>query len=144
MRITSSARFGVFQRSVSDLKDLTITIPIPPTILSPNARAHWAAKAKAVRYHREAAKIATVAAAIAVGHRSIDTASWREVVLRTTWYATSKRRRDRDNAYASLKAARDGIADAFGVDDEIFIPMPVKFAKDKTLPRVEILISIEE
>jgi crossover junction endodeoxyribonuclease RusA len=38
-----------------------------------------------------------------------------------TFCPPDKRRRDRDNLIASMKAATDGIADALGTDDSKFI-----------------------
>jgi crossover junction endodeoxyribonuclease RusA len=39
-----------------------------------------------------------------------------------TFQPPDKRRRDRDNLQASLKAHFDGIADALGVNDSLFVP----------------------
>jgi Holliday junction resolvase RusA-like endonuclease len=42
--------------------------------------------------------------------------------LRVTFYPPDRRRRDDDNMIASFKSARDGLADALGVDDRCFAP----------------------
>lgn len=69
---------------------------------------------------------------------------WKEVILRPNWYSARAGRRDRDNAVASLKWAFDGIARYFGVDDEIFVPYPVRFEVDRENPRVEITMEVEQ
>jgi len=55
------------------------------------------------------------------------------------FYAPDKRRRDDDNIIASMKAARDGIADAFGIDDHRFA-VTYKFCEPEKPGRVEVLI----
>jgi len=89
---------------------LTIRLPLPPAILSPNARCHWAKKSAAVKKARKAAKLATLAAIT----------GWEKPA--PTHYTLhfsfpTALRRDDDNAAASFKSYRDGIADALGIDD---------------------------
>jgi crossover junction endodeoxyribonuclease RusA len=43
------------------------------------------------------------------------------IYLTITYCPPDKRKRDRDNAEASAKALRDGLADAWGVDDNCFV-----------------------
>lgn len=51
------------------------------------------------------------------------------------------RRRDDDNASASCKAFRDGIADALGVDDNTLKLLEIPtFGLDRKNPRVEITL----
>lgn len=40
------------------------------------------------------------------------------------FYPPDKRRRDDDGLLSSMKAARDGIADALGIDDHRFVSHP--------------------
>lgn len=90
-----------------------IVLPWPDKKLSPNARCHWAQKAKAVKAARLAAGWATRAAKVrVVGEGAIG--------VRITFYPPSKRRYDLDNLLASMKSALDGVADGFGVDDSRF------------------------
>ncbi|MCA0846095.1 RusA family crossover junction endodeoxyribonuclease [Salipiger thiooxidans] len=88
----------------------TITLPWPPSALSPNARGHWSIKARhAKKYRSDAAFIC-----MAQGLRKITSDS---LSLRITFKPPSRRMFDLDNALASLKSGLDGIADATGVDD---------------------------
>jgi crossover junction endodeoxyribonuclease RusA len=93
----------------------TIRLPWPSPILSPNGRAHWAKKAKAVKAAREAAHWLTWNH---VGRNM----GWQGVQLSVTFCPPDRRRRDDDNATGAFKAYRDGIADALGIDDHKFKP----------------------
>jgi len=44
------------------------------------------------------------------------------IKMKITFYPPDRKRRDDDNMIASFKAARDGLADALGVDDRRFRP----------------------
>lgn len=95
-----------------------LILPWPDRILHPNSRPHWAKLAKAKKAAREsaawAAKAAWPDATLPEGrlHLWID------------FYAPDKRRRDDDGLLSSMKAARDGIADALGIDDSRFVSHP--------------------
>jgi len=72
--------------------------------------------------------------------------TWERVFVQPVFFFKDRRKRDRDNCSASLKAARDGICDAmkkhsYVEDDDTFIPMPPILKLDKHLPRVEITVS---
>jgi len=57
------------------------------------------------------------------------------------FFFKTRRRRDRDNLLASLKAAFDGLADAGLVaDDSGLIHMPVEQYIDRADPRVELVV----
>jgi crossover junction endodeoxyribonuclease RusA len=92
---------------------MTITLPWPDKALSPNARVHWAVKAKAVKAARQAAGWATKAAGVKVEGEGF-------IYLQITFNPPSKRRHDLDNCVARAKSLFDGIADALGVDDSRF------------------------
>jgi crossover junction endodeoxyribonuclease RusA len=90
---------------------ITIRLPWPDPILSPNARAHWAKIAKAKKSYRRACWGEAMAKRQAVsGKLTIDLA-----FIRPT-----KRAHDADNLVARMKAGIDGIADALGIDDRNF------------------------
>ena len=95
---------------------ISVTLPWPDKVLSPNARVHWSRKAKAVKTARQSA-------AWLVMER---TNAWRSLIgwggasVSMTFGPPDNRRRDRDNLIASMKAATDGIADAIGIDDSKF------------------------
>jgi Holliday junction resolvase RusA-like endonuclease len=90
-----------------------IILPWPDKILSPNFRGHRAVKAKAVKSARKVGGLSTLAAGVKIDWEG-DIHFW------VTFYPPSKRRYDDDNLVAQMKAARDGIADALGVDDKQF------------------------
>jgi len=98
---------------------LTIVMPWPDKKLSPNARQHWAAKAKATRDARYSAKYLTLNAMGAAGIFPIPTPG-AKLNVSFTFHPKDKRRRDIDNLIAATKAHRDGIADALNVNDSLF------------------------
>lgn len=111
----------------------TVTLPLPPKELSPNARVHWAARATATRRYREAAYL------LALPSRPRRPMQVARVTAR--FFFKTRRRRDRDNLLASLKPAFDGLADAGLVaDDSGLIHMPVEQHIDRTDPRVELVV----
>lgn len=88
----------------------TVFLPWPDKRLSPNARQHWAALAKAKR----TAKLYTYHLALEAGVTKIDAD---KVLVRYSFFPPSRRAYDLDNLVASMKAAADGLALAIGVDD---------------------------
>lgn len=92
---------------------IAVELPWPDKILSPNARTHWARKAKAVK----AARVAAFYLVRAVAKSTLDASG---AHVRMTFCPPDNRRRDRDNLIASMKAATDGISDAIGIDDSKF------------------------
>ncbi len=114
-------------------KQIKITLPLPPKELSPNARGHWAAKARATKGYRQWAWAEAVSTS---GGRRF---RWLAATAVATFYFPQRRRRDRDNLLASLKAAFDGITDAEIIaDDSGLIHLPVAVTIDRDNPRVEI------
>lgn len=91
-----------------------VTLPWPPKELSPNARVHWAKKAKAVKSARDYGFIQAKGSKITIPNVEKLHVWW-------AFYPPDKRKRDDDNLLASCKAFRDGIADALGVNDHKFI-----------------------
>lgn len=89
---------------------LAIDLPWPSRDLHPNARVHWAAKAKAAKRARGEAAIAARAAGV-----KVVTADALRVTA--TFSPPDKRLRDADGLLSSLKSALDGIADVVGIDD---------------------------
>lgn len=116
---------------------LTLTLPLPPRELHPNARVHWRPKAKAVATYRMLAK---GAALVALGRARQP--RWSAAAAQAVFYVKDRRRRDRDNLAASLKAGWDGIADAGVVENDAGIThLPVRIEVDAARPRVEITIT---
>ena len=96
------------------MTEARIALPWPAKVLSPNARPHWAAKARAVK---EARMLAGWMVRTAVQQRA---KNWPRVNVAITFCPPNKRRRDLDNIIASFKAGSDGIADGLGIDDSLF------------------------
>jgi len=115
-----------------------IVLPWPDPRLSPNARTHWAVLAKVKKLARkDACTLATVAMPLK-DKRAIAAGEGR-IPITVKFYPPDARLRDDDNAIASFKAARDGIADALGVDDRRFLPIYQFMAPDKP-GRVEVIL----
>lgn len=93
---------------------MEVVLPWPPRDLSPNARVHWAAKARHARAYREACYLLAKQARLVAP-------STERIVLSIEFLPPDRRLRDDDNIIASFKAGRDGIADALGVDDRRFL-----------------------
>jgi len=85
----------------------------PPRELHPNARTHWAVKAKAVKAYRDYAFIRAKESGVIVSHGSI-------LHLHAIFYPPSKRRYDIDGLLSNIKAGIDGIADGLGINDYAF------------------------
>lgn len=100
---------------LSQASPLQIQLPWPHQDLSPNARVHWARKSRRVAEARSKAHLLTRAE---IGPRK---PGWAGAKLEVVFCPPDKRRRDRDNLIASMKAANDGIADALGIDDSRFV-----------------------
>lgn len=89
---------------------ITITVAWPPPALSPNARCHWAVRARAARDYRFAARLVALDA---MNRRELaQSPPWRRALLRLVAYTPTRRRFDWDNLLASLKPAIDGLRDA--------------------------------
>jgi len=121
------------------MTSVTITLPLPPEALKPNARPHWSRKARAAKAYRKRAWASTLAATGAgLPER------WRRASVQVVAFFPTARHPDPDNLIASLKAAFDGIADAglIANDKELWPLRPV-IGKDKANPRIELTISQE-
>lgn len=96
---------------------MIVEIPMTPsTVLSPNARAHWAPKAKAAAELRDAARLAVLSSTTAAERSHIIAGSGIGYTVTVYWKRGGSR--DEDNILARCKAAIDGIADGLGIDDK--------------------------
>ena len=121
------------------LESVTVTLPLPPKSLSPNARCHWRQKARDVADARSRALYGTI---IASGMSRL---RWKRSTLQATFYHAQRRRRDDDNLIASLKAYRDGLVDAGLLDDDCGVTtLPVVKLIDRDRPRVVLTITRTE
>lgn len=86
---------------------VTLELPLHLPSLS-NQRLHWAQRARQIREHRDLACAVMAPVARLWGFP-------RQLTIRLTRYG---RRLDGDNLQAAFKGVRDGIADAWGCDDD--------------------------
>lgn len=89
---------------------MRILLPWPTSDLSPNARGHWAIKARAKKAYR-----ATCAAQ--ARSQGLTRLNDERLHLKITFVPLNRRARDLDNLLASLKSGLDGLCDVLGVDD---------------------------
>ncbi len=107
------------------MQSITLTLPWTDAALSPNARVHHMARARAVKNDRNYAWGMTKAV---MGPLRISPSSWvGPITVQYTFHPEMDRDRDDDNFAARMKASRDGIARALGVDDNDFMQLPVIF-----------------
>lgn len=120
-----------------------LILPMPDRKLSPNARTHWAVKARLTKAARDKGKWATQKVLHDAG---MAPPKWQKAHYSVTFYQRTNARADNDNRMASLKAYRDGIADSGLVADDCGMwPQGCTIAKDALNPRCEIVIwQIEE
>jgi len=93
----------------------TVTLPWPSSELSPNARGHWAIKARARAGYRNACGWV----AKSQGLRKIDA---HKLDANIVFHPPSKRRMDLDNMIGAFKSGQDGIVDVCCVDDARWTP----------------------
>jgi crossover junction endodeoxyribonuclease RusA len=122
-------------------EQVVIILALPARILSPNAsfatlRGRFA-KASAAKKQRRMAYEAVMEA-------QIDSAPWGKVSVSSEFFCKTNRRRDTDNAMASLKAVYDGIVDSGLVEDdtpEYMRREEPKFNVDKVHPRLVLTLT---
>jgi hypothetical protein len=149
---------------------MTLTLPIPDKALSPNARIHAIKKSTITRHARQTAFFQTLAALgvrsvptrilagdrrkLGITHakplRSADYQRISTLLLpgqppaftsySLAFHFPQERNRDDDNAAASCKAYRDGIADALRIDDSTLRIQSLTAAIDRTNPRLEVTL----
>ena len=125
---------------------IEITLPWPPSALSPNFRTHWAVKSKAAKAYRLACFTLCKEAGLVLPSSipnelygtlglALGQSRWH---LFLDFFPPDRRKRDDDNMIASFKSGRDGIADALKIDDTRFICHP--FFKDEIGGYVKVTI----
>ncbi len=114
---------------------LTVTVGIPARSLHANSRVHWAIRAKATKK----ARVESWAAAQIAMHEAGEQGGWKEATCAVHWYASTNRKRDKDNCLAALKATFDGLVDAGLLeDDSALTHLPMVIMVDAKNPRVEL------
>lgn len=117
-----------------------ISLPWPDRRLSPNARLHWRPKAAVTAKARaDAHFLALEAAGYSLGTIRAELAGDAPIPLAVTFYPPDRRHRDDDGMVSSFKAARDGIADAFHVNDRRFRP-EYRFAEPRKPGKIEVTV----
>lgn len=87
---------------------MRLRFPSPPPELSPNARVHWARRAKAAREYRQLVGFSALGQ---MQRQGLPKAAGR-VMLMIIFCHEDHRERDPDNLLASFKAGLDGLRDA--------------------------------
>jgi len=118
---------------------IKITIPMPDKRLNPNVKYNHMGKYRIGKKQKEDVILIT---RNEMRKYSGDPFPLKAITVQPIFYCKVKRRRDKDNALASLKSAFDGLVDAgLLVDDEQLTPLPVMFRIDRESPRVELIIT---
>ncbi|MDE2468784.1 MAG: hypothetical protein KGL35_08580 [Bradyrhizobium sp.] len=114
----------------------TVYLAWPDRRLTPNSHGHWRPK-------YEAAKTARSIAATAAYFHGLHRVGWGEgeINVHITAFPPDRRRRDRDNLLASLKASMDGLADGMQVDDSRFVYHAVKWGEPRKGGEIEVTFS---
>ena len=89
---------------------MRIILPWPTKDLSPNARGHWAIKARDKKAYRALCAWETQSQGLGRIYAE-------RLHLKITFVPPNRRARDLDNLLASLKSGLDGLCDVLGVDD---------------------------
>ena len=110
---------------------LKIILPLPPKELSPNytvgSRGGRLGKASKIAKYRHDSKIAGLCS-MSGG----EIFNWERATIQMTFFFRDKRRRDKDNLLASIKAAADGLQDAGVIaNDSGLTFLPVEVAVDR-------------
>lgn len=118
------------------IRTLTITLPLPPKSLHPNARAHWGAKSRdAKKYQSDV---------MAMAHQSGVGVPFPKASLRLRYFVRTAHatKHDDDNLTGWFKAGRDALAKAGIVaNDRDFTVLPPTCQKDAADPRLEVTIT---
>jgi crossover junction endodeoxyribonuclease RusA len=115
-----------------------IVLPWPDRRLLPNfkRRSHWRAYQPVAKTAKTLAWAETIAQLLPEQRKAL-VAGEGPIAVRIAFYPPDRRRRDDDGMVGSFKHARDGIADALGIDDSRF--KPHYFFEERGAPgRVEV------
>jgi len=114
---------------------MILEFPWPPKELTPNfkRRNHWTKYSKQTKAYRELCGW--------IARESIPFFSDVEITMTVTFYPPDKRKRDDDGMIGSFKAGRDGIADGWRVDDNLF-RVTYKFGEVFPKGKVEVEIGV--
>ena len=98
------------------MPEYQVTLPWPPSELNPNQsqKIHWAKKNRIAQDYKAACWWLCKSAKLKAPSTDGKIHVWLD------FYPPDRRRRDEDNAIASMKHGLDGVAKAIGVDDSRF------------------------
>jgi hypothetical protein len=116
------------------VKEVSITLPMPPASLHAHAKGNWRAKSQATARAREAAFWATRQAYAGV--------TWERAEIDYLFFVPDRRRRDAANLVAAMKAAIDGVVDAKLIVDDCWERLAIGAVcveLDRERPRVELV-----
>ena len=120
-----------------------LTLSWPARALWINQRSHWAVKNRAQQALKREAWVLALSAGW--NHAPIGTAS---VLIDLTFCAPTRTSRyDLDGALTAMKGALDGLAEALGVDDKLFVPVLRRGDKSKSggvIVRAEVLNAVQQ
>lgn len=91
-----------------------VSLPWPPSELSPNSRIYWARRAKFAKNYKTLCWAMSKQAGMCVDWDG-------QVHVWLTFVPPDRRHRDHDNMIASAKYALDGVALALGINDRRFV-----------------------
>ena len=117
---------------------ITIELPLPDPKLSPNARSHYMAKARATKKSR-------YDACIVASSELLPSCPWDSAKVQFIFTFRDKRARDRDNLLSQCKSVIDGIADSgIVVNDSQMTFLPVEITEPNSKrPGMMIVITSE-
>lgn len=110
---------------------LSLWLDMPPAALSPNARTHWARKHRAFQKYKgdciSRVRDARWQYVHGCEHQRIEHGlPWDQATATVQFVVTTNRRRDVDNAMASLKACFDAMSGLLVRDDSGLRPVPAE------------------
>lgn len=119
------------------MKQLIVTIPIPPVDCNPNNKhKHWRVLQRATSKARSDAMLCALEVS---GNRRPE---WKAARVAVRWFGRDRRclKLDPTNAEASLKASIDGLTDAgIWIDDRGVRIVDIQIGVDRDNPRVELV-----
>ena len=128
-------------------KQITVVLPLWPKELERNVKVHWRVEARKTKQYRIDAGLAGSIAIYNLGEeerRKLDI-PWSKATELSVCCFRDKRKHDKDNCQAALKAAYDGFKDAgILIDDYDLTHLPLERKVDRANPRVEITITQED
>lgn len=126
---------------------ITLTLPLPPKELSPNARLHHFPKAAAVKLYRSDSMWSALAQLRREGFTGWNRFDPRPARMTETYRIAGKRKHDVRNLFAAFKAGEDGLVDAGilpGDDDSVLEHGPPRIERVATKAEECVVVEIEE